>query len=131
MRIYDWLPLRTLTVALLGYMVSACTVSTDPSSSTPGSSRHGMNQQEKIQVFAAVNFDRLKEDMAKGRGEHLTSFAVLLGVPPEQQAEFFTFTQEKFSVLFPSGQVTATEMVAALTRELSSHPQIHRTLAMN
>ena len=90
-----------------------------------------MNQQEKIQVFAAVNFDRLKEDMAKGRGEHLTSFAVLLGVPPEQQAEFFTFTQEKFSVLFPSGQVTATEMVAALTRELSSHSQIHRIVMPN
>ena len=69
--------------------------------------------------------------MAKGQGDRLTAFAVLLGIPPEQQAEFFTLTQEKFSVLFPSGQVTATEMVAALTRELSSHPQIRRIVVLN
>jgi hypothetical protein len=90
-----------------------------------------MNHEEKASLFAAANFDRLKEDMAKGQGEHLTSFAMLLGIPKEQQAEFYIFTQEKFPVMFPSEQVTADEMVATLTRELSNHPQLHNIVAMN
>jgi Protein of unknown function (DUF3015) len=88
-------------------------------------------QEEKIAVVTVANFDRLKEDMARGQRDRLTAFAVLLQIPQEQQAEFFTLTQEKFPVLFPSGQVAANEMIAMLTRELSYHPQIHSILAMD
>jgi hypothetical protein len=131
--------LRLLTIVLLGGTLAACTIVTDPSkassdatsgSSGKGSAETGINQEEQIRLFAAANFDRLQKDIAAGQGEHLTAFAMLLGVPQEQRAEFFTLTQEKFLVLFPSRQVTPEEMVAALTRELSSHPQMHRLAAM-
>ena len=90
-----------------------------------------MNQEEKIEVFAAANFDYLKADMARGQGDHLSTFALLLGIPPEQQAEFFSFTQDKFPVLFPSERVASSAMVTALTSELSRHPQIHRRIGIN
>src|SRR5918992_472857 len=92
MKMHNWVLLRVGVIALLGYTLSACTIVTDPTasssdftSSTSGKSSSGKatNQEEKASLFAAANFDRLKEDMAKGRGEHLSSFALLLGIPKE------------------------------------------------
>jgi len=120
--------LRMLTIGLLGYTFSACFTS---HTGGGGSSGTAIIREERIRIFAVANFDRLKEDMARGQGEHLTAFAMLLGIPQEQQAEFGAFTQKKFLVLFPSRQVTPEEMIAALTHELSSRPQIHSVVAMN
>jgi len=78
-----------------------------------------------------VNFERLKEDMATGRGEHLTSLATLLGVPPESQEQFCMFTQEKFADVVHSEQVTPEEMLAALRHELSVHPVFRSLSAQN
>jgi len=125
-----WLFLCMLTVGLFGYTLSACITASTGDGRSSGAVV-AMSQEEKITFFVATNFDRLKEDMARGRGDRLTALALLLGIPPEQQAEFFTLAQEKFSVLFPSEQVASTEMVAALTHELSSHPQIHRIVMPN
>jgi hypothetical protein len=76
----------------------------------------------KVSVFASVNFENLKQDMAQGRGEHLTSLARLLGIPAEQQGAFFALTQERHGVLFQSEATTSTEMLIALNGELSAHP---------
>jgi len=122
--------LRMLTLGLLGVMLSACfSVSTGDGKSSGAAVV--MNPEEKIQAFAAANFERLKEDMVRGQGDRLSALALLLGIPQEQQAEFFTFTQEKFSVLCPSPQVTSDEMVTRLIHELASYSQIHRILALN
>lgn len=128
-----WGPIRLLSVTLLGLTLSACTVSTDPfkptsdsTASTSGSSSSkptALTDEEKVSIFAAANFDRLKEDMAAGRGEHLASLATLLGVPQDRQPEFFSFTKTHFSVLYPSEHATSDEMIASLTREMSTHPQ--------
>ena len=130
MKSYSLLFLGMLTIGLLGSTLWACFSVSTRDGKTSGAAV-AMNQEEKIAVVTVANFDRLKEDMARGRGDRLTALALLLGIPPEQQAEFFTLAQEKFSVLFPSEQVASTEMVAALTRELSSHPQIHRIVMPN
>lgn len=138
MTTHDRFFLRALTLALCSAALSACTVITDPfepssdfTSSSSDNSSGSATKEDRVRVFAATNFDRLKADMAKGQGEHLISFASLLGVPPDQRATFYTFTQEKFSVLFPTQQVTPDEMVATLTHELSSHPGFHPGVAMN
>ena len=35
---------------------------------------------EKVNVFTALNFDNLSQEMAQGQGEHLTSLATLMGI---------------------------------------------------
>jgi hypothetical protein len=82
----------------------------------------------KVSVFASVNFENLKQDMAQGRGEHLSSLAWLMGVPAEKQGAFFTLTQEKHAVLFTSEATTSTEMLIALNRELSAHPVLSQAV---
>src|SRR5262249_34726466 len=117
------------SLLVLGFVLSACSLTTDPTksstdstSSTSGKSskKDGtVKEGEKVSSFATVNFARLKEDMAAGQGEHLASLAALLGVRPEQQPAFFAFVKEKFAVVCPSEQTSSEEMVAALTREMA------------
>lgn len=92
-------------------------------SGTSGCTNDGLvMDHQKVSVFASVNFENLKQDMAQGRGERLTSLAWLMGIPAEQQGAFFALTQEKHGVLFQSETTTSTEMLIALNRELSAHP---------
>ena len=126
---------------LAGLTIISCSIVTDPtksssdftSSSSGGSSSQEKKarNEEKIRDFTTVNFERLKEDMATGRGEHLTSLATLLGVPPDSHEQFFTFTQEKFAEVVRSERVTPEEMLAALRHELSVHPVFHTLSAQN
>lgn len=126
--------LNAALIAALGLGAAACTVVTDPSSGSSGAgsgSTTFMNRQQQTVEFASVNLDRIKQDMSAGRGEYLASLATLLGVEPGLQPEFFTLTQEKFTVLFPSNLTTATEMLAALNREMQVDPRFGQRLASN
>lgn len=116
---------RLMMVGVLGVVVSSCMVS----SSGGGSKRAALlRESEKVSAFASVNFEQLKKDMATGQGERLASLATLLGVPQDQQPAFFMFAREKFPSVCPSEQVTAPEMVSALTQEMSEHPQFRNVL---
>jgi hypothetical protein len=93
---------------------------TDSTSSTFNWYHPGMLQKErKIQFFAAANFSRLKEDMAAGKGQYLSSLATLMEVPQENRQGFFDLTKSHFQDLFPSDQTTSKEMLAALSVKLS------------
>lgn len=78
--------------------------------------------QHKAAVFANLNFEDLSQEMAQGRGEHLTSLATLLGVPAEQQGEFFAMTQEKYTTLIQSGETTPVAMLKALQDAMTARP---------
>lgn len=126
----------TILIIALGLGSSACTVVVDPSSgssaTTAGSNNSAfMNRQQQTAEFAKVNLQRLKQDMAAGQGEYLSSLATLLRIAPDRQSEFFTFTQQKFTVLFPSDQTTADEMLTALNREMRVDPRFGAYLALN
>ena len=128
--------LNTALIAALGVSASACTVLVDPSSgssaTTSGSdSAAFMNRQEQTAAFAKVNLERLRNDMAAGRGEYLTSLATLLNIEPGRQPAFFTFTQDRFAVLFPTDRTTAAEMLATLERELRADPRFGQRLTLN
>lgn len=121
-------------LAALLLLSSACTAkgttkaTTDPTidilSSTTGKSwftEDGLVKDDhKVDAFATLNFENLREDMAQGRGEYLASLATLLSVPNDRQGEFFRLTQEKYPILFHSERTTPGEMLVALTRELSA-----------
>ncbi|MGP3789931.1 DUF3015 domain-containing protein [Pseudomonas sp. B392_1p] len=57
--------------------------------------------------------NELSEDMAKGEGEALTTFAVVLGVQPEDRAHFSAVTHSHFEQIFTSADVTAEQVHAA------------------
>ncbi|WP_339080148.1 DUF3015 domain-containing protein [Pseudomonas sp. TMP9] len=57
--------------------------------------------------------DELSEDMAKGQGEALTTYAVLLGVAEQDRAHFAAITHKNFSEIFSSADVTGEQMHAA------------------
>ncbi len=93
------------------------------STGTSGCTNDGtIMASEKVNIFATINFENLSQDMAQGRGEHLTSLATLLGVPPEHQAEFFALTQDKYTMLIRLGETTPVAMLTALHDAMAAHP---------
>lgn len=112
--------------AVLVIGLSACTVTESVnkflSSTTPGSwvTQDGLMKAEyRVTAFTSLNFENLKQNMAQGHGEYLSSLSTLLGVPQDRQAEFFNFVQQRYPQLVPSAQTTPAEFVAALNRTLT------------
>jgi hypothetical protein len=54
--------------------------------------------------------DELSEDMAKGQGEALTTYAVVMGVAPEDRTYFESVTHQHFQQIFTSSQATAEDV---------------------
>jgi hypothetical protein len=101
------------------------------SSGTSGCTNDGQFWTEhKVNAFAALNFDNLAQDMAQGRGEHLSSLATLMGIPAEQQPAFFAMTQEKYALFVKAGETSPAAMVKALNDAAGTHP-IPAKLSLN
>lgn len=99
------------------------TVTFGISSGTSGCTNDGVVMKaSQVQVFANSSFENLTQEMAQGRGEHLTSLATLLGVPAEQQGEFFAMTQERYTSLLQAGETSPVAMVEALHDAVAQHP---------
>ena len=77
---------------------------------------------EHATMFANLNFDNLSQEMAQGGGEHLASLATLMGVPVEQQPEFFALTQEKYPALMQAGKESPAAMIKTLDDAMVAHP---------
>ena len=83
--------------------------------------------EHKATVFTAANFENLSQDMAQGRGEHLASLATLMGVPANQQDEFFAMTQNQYTALIQEGKASPVAMVKAINGAIASHPVLAQT----
>jgi Protein of unknown function (DUF3015) len=95
------------------------------SSGTSGCTNDGIvKNDQKVPVFASVNFENLKQEMAQGHGEFLASLATLLGVRADRKSEFFALMQERYTTLFKSAETTPSEMLTALNREITAHPAL-------
>jgi hypothetical protein len=95
------------------------------SSGTSGCTNDGKFwAQEKVNVFAALNFENLAQDMAQGQGEHIASLATLMGIPADQQPAFFAMTQEKFASFVSAGETSPVAMVKALNEAVATHPML-------
>ncbi len=68
----------------------------------------------KVDAFAWMNAENLKQDMARGGGEYLSSLGSLMNVPPDRQTEFLAFVQERYPILAGTDQTNPTAMLAAL-----------------
>lgn len=77
---------------------------------------------EQVNVFAAINFDNLSQEMAQGQGEHLTSLATLMEIPADQHQTFFALTQEKYTLLIQEGEISPKAVVKAIHDAMNNHP---------
>jgi hypothetical protein len=95
------------------------------SSGTSGCTNDGQVwASEKANVFAAINFQNLAQDMAQGHGEHLTSLATLMGIPADQQPGFFAMTQERYASFVKAGESSPGAMIKALNDAVATHPTL-------
>ena len=136
---------RIITVFGVLSMICACAVTTETtesssktvqnttestskftSSTSPGSGSNDSAKNEQALAFSRVQLERIKSDMAVGGGEHLTSLATLLGVPSNNQPEFFALAKANFTTLFSSEPTTAEELLARLDDQLDAHPALLR-----
>lgn len=93
------------------------------STGTSGCTNDGtIVMKEKVNVFAALNFDNISQEMAQGQGEHLTSLATLMGIPNEQHPAFFQMTQEKYTILIQAGETSPKAVVTAINAAMVDHP---------
>lgn len=70
-----------------------------------------LTYEGKPMLVVSTMMDELSEDMAKGEGEALTTYAVVLGVPLEDRAHFKSVTNQHFSEIFSSADVTAEQVL--------------------
>ena len=99
------------------------------SSGTSGCTNDGtLLGQYKVNVFASANFDNLSQDMARGNGEHLASFAELLNIPQKNRADFYTLAQTQYRGMVQSGENTPAAMLASLDSGMSSHPTLAKII---
>ncbi|NGZ94572.1 MAG: orotate phosphoribosyltransferase [Nitrospira sp. WS110] len=103
---------------LLQHLGSTLNVPSQPfalSTGVSGCTNNGMIvKQKQTTMFASLNFENLSQEIAQGRGEHLTSLATLMGVSSDRQAEFFSLAQERYLSLMQTGEVSPTAMLSAL-----------------
>ena len=115
-----------LVLASVGFAVSACNTSKATvdtfakftSSTSPGSwiNADGVIQEsQKARLFAAIAFENLEQDIARGNGEYLRSLAVLMKIPAGEQDEFRSLSQRQYSRLFASDRRTAEHLLTTLT----------------
>jgi hypothetical protein len=115
-----------LALASVGLVTSACnttkatvdTFAKFTSSTSPGEWVNAdgiVLESQKARFFAAVAFENLEQDIARGHGEYLTSLAVLLKVPKGQQGKFGALSQSQYSLLFAPEGRTAESLLVTLT----------------
>ena len=82
----------------------------------------------KVLTFTTLNFTVLKQNMAQGEGEYLTSLGALLGVPPERRDTFASLTQARYAVLVKSDRATPTELLNSMAQVMAAHPGLQKSL---
>jgi hypothetical protein len=103
------------------------------SSTTPNSlfTEDGLvRQEQKINLFAGVAYENLRQEAAAGSGQYVTSLAALYGVPAAKQADFGRVLQQRHAELFAADlqqdNRAHLRMVSALNHVLSQEPSLLR-----
>jgi len=122
-----------LCVVAAGFMLGGCnttkaTVDTTVnffSSTSPNGlfSADGMVlKEQKINLFAGVAYENLRQEAAAGGGQYVSALASLYEIPAARQGEFGQVLQRKHADLFAAAleedRTAHLKMVSALNREL-------------
>ena len=86
--------------------------------------------KQKINLFAGVTYDNLRQEAAAGRGEYVTTLAVLYGVPRAQHEDFVRLLQQRHTELFAADLKEDAQahlkMVSVLNRVLAGETVVHQ-----
>ncbi len=77
-----------------------------------------VRKEERLNAFVALNYENLKQDMARGQGEYVATLSNLLSVPEARRAEFSALTRDRYEVLVIDEGTSPAGMLAALEREM-------------
>ncbi|CAL1240607.1 protein of unknown function [Candidatus Methylocalor cossyra] len=102
--------------------------SSDFTSSTSPRDKERTSKYSQVSQFVAGNFERVRQDVALGGGEHLAALASLLEVPEADRPAFYRFAKTRFSTWFPSERATPEEVVARLGNDLKRHTALNTAL---
>ena len=79
-------------------------------------------KEQKINLFAGVAYDNLRQEAAAGGGQYVSALASLYEIPAGKRGEFGLVLQRKHSDLFAAGldedRTAHLKMVNVLNREL-------------
>ena len=79
-------------------------------------------KEQKINLFAGVTYENLRQEAAAGGGQYVTALASLYEIPADKQGDFGLVLQRNHADLFGSGleedRAAHLKMVSALNREL-------------
>ncbi len=79
-------------------------------------------KEQKINLFAGVAYENLRQEAATGAGQYVSALAALYEIPPHKQGEFGQVLQRKHADLFAADleadQSAHLKMVNVLNREL-------------
>jgi len=75
-------------------------------------------------LFVENNYNGLVKEMAAGEGESLDTLAGLLGCSTDKTNSFASFTKQNYNSIFTSERTTPSEMLASLTKGMSSDPAL-------
>lgn len=89
-----------------------------------------VRQEQKINLFAGVAYENLRQEAAAGGGQYVTSLAALYGVPAAKHERFAQLLQANHSNLFivdlNQDRTAHLKMVDALNRALMADASLTR-----
>ncbi|EQA62373.1 DUF3015 domain-containing protein [Leptospira alexanderi] len=99
-------------------------------SGTSNCTADGIVKLEKAQeMFVAVNYESLEQEMAMGKGEKLESFAKLLGCDAGSVSRFGKLTKEKYSSLIKQ-DTTPSLLLSAVKSEVKGEPSLSKNCTL-
>ncbi len=94
-------------------------------SGTSGCTKDGaLRLVRAVEVYADVNLDSLRREMASGQGEFVETFATLLGATDATRPALLQFFRTEYTALFPTSQTSSMEMLDALNAKLAQHREL-------
>ena len=114
--------IAAITNAFLGNNTFGMTTGTNGCSTTGTLSYGG-------EAMVSSIMDEFSEDVARGEGDAMDTVAVVYGVEKQDRATFAKVMHENFTVLFPSEDVTAEEMIASIEEVMKSDAALSKYIA--
>lgn len=88
-----------------------------------------VEQRQKVNLFAGVAYENLRQEAAAGGGQYVTSLATLYQVPAKNHRAFGQLLQRKHGELFTSSlmedHAAHLNMIRVLDQELMAAALVH------
>lgn len=92
-------------------------------SGTSGCAKHDIVMKEKEALyFAEANYQKIINEMAEGKGEHLQAFAKVLGCNASAAAMAGKTFQNKYEAIFTSDQVQPSQLLNNVANAIYGSP---------